>query len=37
MKTFRRIHGPKYENGEWESRTNQEVEDMSKGENIVNG
>jgi hypothetical protein len=35
MKIFRRICGPKYENGEWKSRTNRELEDMSKGENIV--
>jgi hypothetical protein len=28
-------HGPKYENGEWRSRTNRELEEMSKGENIV--
>ena len=34
-KVFRRIHGPKYENGEWKSRTNRELEEMSKGENIV--
>ena len=34
-KIFRRIYGPKYENGEWKSRTNRELEDMSKGENIV--
>ena len=34
-KIFRRICGPKYEDGEWESRTNQELEEMSKGENIV--
>ena len=34
-KIFRRIYGPKYENGEWKSRTNREREDMSKGENIV--
>jgi hypothetical protein len=34
-KIFRRIYGPKYENGEWKSRTNREQEDMSKGENIV--
>jgi hypothetical protein len=34
-KIFRRIHGPKYENGEWKSRTNRELEEMSKGENIV--
>jgi hypothetical protein len=32
---FRRIYGPKYENEEWKSRTNGELEDMSKGENIV--
>jgi len=30
-----RIYGPKYENGEWKSRTNRELEEMSKGENIV--
>jgi hypothetical protein len=23
---YRRIYGPKYENGEWKSRTNQELE-----------
>jgi hypothetical protein len=34
-KTFRRIYGPKYENGEWKSRTNRELEEMNKGENIV--
>ena len=28
-------YGPKYENGEWKSRTNQKLEEMSKGENIV--
>ena len=32
---FRRIYGPKYENGEWKSRTNRELEEMSKGESIV--
>jgi hypothetical protein len=32
---FRRIYGPKYEDGEWKSRTNQEVEEMNKGENIA--
>jgi len=32
---FRRMCGPKYENGEWKSRTNRELEEMSKGENIV--
>jgi len=34
-KIFIRIYGPKYENGEWESRTNRELEEMRKGENIV--
>ena len=35
-KIFRRIYGPKYENGEWKSRTNRELEEMSKGKkNIV--
>jgi hypothetical protein len=34
-KIFRRIYGPKYENGEWKVRTNRELEEMSKGENIV--
>jgi len=34
-KIFGRIYGPKYENGEWKSRTNRELEEMSKGENIV--
>jgi len=34
-KMFRRMYGPKYENGEWKSRTNRELEEMSKGENIV--
>ena len=34
-KIFRRIYGPKYENCEWKSRTNRELEEMSKGENIV--
>jgi hypothetical protein len=34
-KIFRRIYGPKYENGVWKSRTNRELEEMSKGENIV--
>ena len=35
VQIFRRIYGPKYENGEWNSRTNRELEEMSKGENIV--
>ena len=34
-KIFRRIYGPKYENGDWKSRTNRELEEMSKGENTV--
>ena len=29
------MYGPKYENGELKSRTNRELEEMSKGENIV--
>ena len=34
-KIFRRICGPKYEDGEWKSRTNRELEELSKGEKIV--
>jgi hypothetical protein len=34
-KIFRRMYGPKYEKGEWKSGTNRELEEMSKGENIV--
>ena len=34
-KIFRRIYGAKYENGEWKSRTNRELQEMSKRENIV--
>jgi len=34
-KIFRRIYGPKYENGKWKSQTNRDLEEMSKGENIV--
>ena len=34
-KMCRKIYGPKYENGEWKSQTNRELEEMSKGENIV--
>jgi len=34
-KIFRRIYDPKYENREWKSRTNGELEEMNKGENIV--
>ena len=32
---FRRMYGPNYENGEWKSRTNRELEELSKGENTV--
>jgi hypothetical protein len=34
-KIFRRIYGPKYEDVELNCRTNRELEEMSKGENIV--
>jgi len=34
-KIFRRKYGAKYEKGEWKSRTNRELEEMSKAENIV--
>jgi len=34
-KMFRRIYGPIYEDGEWKSRTNRELEELNKGENIV--
>jgi hypothetical protein len=34
-KIFRRIYSPEYENGEWKSRTNRELEEMSEGEDIV--
>jgi len=34
-KMYRRIYGPKCENGKWKSRTNRELEEMSTGENIV--
>jgi hypothetical protein len=34
-KIFRRIYGPKYEDGKWKSRKNRELEELSKGENIV--
>jgi len=34
-KIFRRIYGAKYENGEWKGQTNRELEEMSKGQNIV--
>ena len=32
---MRSTDGPKYEKMEWKSRANREVEEMSKGENIV--
>ena len=34
-KIFRRIYGPKYKDGEWKSRTNRVLEELSKEENIV--
>jgi len=34
-KIFRRIYGPKYEDGEWKIRRNRELEELNKGENIV--
>ena len=34
-KIFRRIYGPKYVDAERKSRTNRELEEMSKGENTV--
>ena len=34
-KIFRRMCGTKYGNGEWKSRTNRELEETSKGENVV--
>jgi hypothetical protein len=34
-KIFGRIYGSKYEDGEWKSRTNRELEELSKRENIV--
>jgi len=34
-KIFWRIYGPKNENEEWKIRTNIELEEISKGENIV--
>jgi hypothetical protein len=34
-KIFRKIYSPKYESGKWKSRTNRELEEMSKRENIV--
>jgi hypothetical protein len=34
-KIFRRIYCRKYENGEWKSRTNRELEEINGGENAV--
>jgi hypothetical protein len=34
-KIFRRIYGPKYEDGEWKIRTNRELEELNKGEDTV--
>jgi hypothetical protein len=34
-KIFRRIYGLKYEDGEWKIRKNRELEEMSRGENLV--
>jgi hypothetical protein len=34
-KIFRRIYVPKYKDGECKSRTNRELEELGKGENIV--
>jgi hypothetical protein len=34
-KIFGRIYGPKYENWKWKSRTNRELEEMSRGENKI--
>jgi hypothetical protein len=35
VKYLEEIYGPKYEDGEWKSGTNRELEALSKGENIV--
>jgi hypothetical protein len=32
-KIFRKLYSLKYEDGKWKSRTNRELEEMSKGEN----
>jgi hypothetical protein len=34
-KIFIGIYRPKYENGKWRIRMNRELEEMSKGENIL--
>ena len=31
-KIFRRIYGPKYEDGEWKIRKNRELEEVNRGE-----
>jgi hypothetical protein len=36
-KLFRRIYGPEYEDGEWKSRTNRELEELSKGKKMDKG
>jgi hypothetical protein len=34
-KIFRIIYGPEYEDGEWKSRRNRELQELSKGKNSV--
>jgi hypothetical protein len=34
-KIFRKLYGPKYEDGEWKIRENRELEELIKGEDIV--
>jgi hypothetical protein len=34
-KIFRRMYGPKYEDGEWKIRKNRKLGELNKGENIV--
>jgi SRSO17 transposase len=34
-KIFRKIYGAKYEDWEWKSRTNRDLEGLSKEENII--
>jgi hypothetical protein len=29
------LGGPKYKDGKWKSRTNRELEELNKGENII--
>ena len=36
MRHLEEQYGPNYEKEGWKSRTNRELEEMSKGENIVN-